>query len=207
MVITEAQLRRIMPKSKTENVRAFVKTFNEHSETFGITTKIRAAHFLGQIAWESSELNRTEENLNYSVDGLLRTFPKYFNIVNASDYARKPEKIANRAYANRYGNGNEQSGDGWKYRGRGLIQLTFKANYAAYEKSGYCNGKVTEHPEWLAQYPGALKSAMWYWKQNGCNALADNDNSVGVTKRINGGTSHLAQRQYYTRVAKRVLGI
>lgn len=204
MVITEAQVRRIMPKAKNANVIEFVKAFNKHCEQFEINTKLRVVHFLAQLAHESGELNYVEENLNYSADGLRRTFPKYFTVEQAKEYARKPQKIASRVYANRMGNGDEASGDGWKYRGRGLIMLTGKSNYASYEKSGYCVGRLTEHPEWLAQYPGALKSAMWFWKANGCNALADRDDVMAVSKRINGGTLGLAARMYYTRVAKRV---
>ena len=205
MMITEAQVRRIMPKAKSENIREFVAAFNGYSDQFGLTTKIRVCHFLGQIAWESSELARLEENLNYSADGLLKTFPRYFPTrALAEQYARQPQKIASRVYANRMGNGSELSGDGWKYRGRGIIQLTGKQNYSNYNPSGYCNGNVLEHPEWLGQYPGALKSAMWFWKANGLNAIADRDDAKALTKRINGGYNHLAQREYYTRVAKRV---
>lgn len=208
MVITESQIRRIMPSVKNDKVKEFVRSFGQYSEDFGINTKIRVCYFLGQIAWESNELNAVEENLNYSTAGLLKTFPKYFKTrAEAIEYARKPEKIANRVYANRYGNGNEASGDGWRYKGRGLIQLTFKANYLAYQNSGYCVGNLIAHPEWLAQYPGALKSAMWYWKSHGCNEYADRDDINEVTRRVNGGYSHLAQRAYYTRVAKKVFGI
>ena len=215
MVITTAQIRRIMPKAKNENVKAFVDAFNKYSEQFEINTKMRVCHLLGQLAHESSELNAAEENLNYSADGLRRTFPKYFpTTALANAYARQPQKIANRVYANRMGNGNESSGDGWKYRGRGLIQLTGRSNVKAYMNSGYCNGNVLEHPEWLAQYPGALKSAMWFWKANGLSDLADHDDGSKITgdkiceqitRRINGGINGLAQRQYYTRMAKKVL--
>lgn len=208
MIITEPQIRRIMPKAKNENVKEFVKTFNEYSEMFGINTKMRAAHFLGQIAEESAQLNATVENLNYSADGLLRVFKKYFPTRElALQYARQPQKIANRVYSNRMGNGSEASGDGWKYKGRGIIMLTGKSNYAAYKNSGYCNGDLLSHPEWLAQYPGALKSAMWFWSSNGCNALADHDDGIAVTKRVNGGSNNLANRLYFTRMAKRVLGV
>ena len=217
MVISESQVRRIMPKAKNENVKAFVAAFNKYSEQFEINTKMRAAHFIGQCAWESGEINAVEENLNYSADGLRKTFPRYFPTAElAASYARKPVQIANRVYANRMGNGNEASGDGWKYKGRGIIMLTGKNNYRAYQNSGYCVGDLLSHPEWLAQYPGALKSAMWFWKANGLNALADRDDGSKITgdkiceqitRRINGGYSHLAQRQYYTRIAKKVLGV
>ena len=217
MVITESQIRRIMPKAKNENIKAFVAAFNKYSEQFEINTKMRAAHFLGQCAWESGEINSVEENLNYSADGLRKTFPRYFPTAElAAAYARKPVQIANRVYANRMGNSNEASGDGWKYKGRGIIMLTGKNNYRAYQNSGYCVGDLLSHPEWLAQYPGALKSAMWFWKANNLSSLADHDDGSKITgdkiceqitRRINGGYSHLAQRQYYTRIAKKVLGV
>ena len=217
MVISESQVRIIMPKAKNENVKAFVAAFNKYSEQFEINTKMRAAHFIGQCAWESGEINAVEENLNYSADGLRKTFPRYFPTAElAASYARKPVQIANRVYANRMGNGNEASGDGWKYKGRGIIMLTGKNNYRAYQNSGYCVGDLLSHPEWLAQYPGALKSAMWFWKANNLSSLADHDDGSKITgdkiceqitRRINGGYSHLAQRQYYTRIAKKVLGV
>ena len=217
MNISESQIRRIMPKAKNENIKAFVDAFNKYSELFELNTKMRVSHFLGQIAHESAELNAVDENLNYSMDALRRVFPKYFPTpAIAAAYARKPQQIANKVYANRMGNGNEASGDGWKYRGRGLIQLTGKNNYRAYQNSCYCNGDLLSHPEWLAQYPGALKSAMWFWKANGLNAIADLDDGSKITgdktcekitRRINGGINGLAARQYYTRIAKKVLGV
>ena len=217
MVITESQIRRIMPKAKNANIKAFVEAFNKYSEQFELNTKMRVSHFIGQIAHEAAELNAVEENLNYSAEGLLRTFPKYFKTsAEAAAYARKPMQIANRVYANRMGNGDEKSGDGWKYKGRGLIMITGRNNYKAYQNSGYCVGDLLSHTEWLAQYPGALKSAMWFWKANNLNSIADRDDgskitgdeiAKQITKRINGGFLGLAQRQYYVRIAKRVFGV
>lgn len=208
MKLMEADIRRIMSKAKNDNIQQFVSAFNAYSDAFGLTTKLRVAHFLGQIAWESSELNDTVENLNYSADGLLKTFKRYFPTrALANEYARQPERIANRVYANRMGNGSEQSGDGWKYRGRGLIMITGRQQYKNYEQSGFCNGKLTEHPEWLTNYPGAVKSAMWFWYAKNLNKLADNDDALTITKRINGGTNGYSNRLYYLRVAKRVLGL
>lgn len=207
MIIVESQIRRIMPNVKETRVKEFVKCFNEWSDRFGISTPLRFVHFIAQIAHESGEFKSMEENLNYSADGLLRVFPKYFTKETAAQYARKPEKIANKVYANRMGNGNEASGDGWRFKGRGAIGTTGRDNYKAYADSEFCVGDLMSHPEWLAQSPGCYKSAMYFWWKNGLNQIADTDDVVKVTKRVNGGTNGLAQRQYYYRMAKRVMGI
>ena len=207
MIIVESQIRRIMPNVKETRVKEFVKCFNEWSDRFGISTPLRFVHFIAQIAHESGEFKSMEENLNYSADGLLRVFPKYFTKETAAQYARKPEKIANKVYANRMGNGDEASGDGWRFKGRGAIGTTGRDNYKAYADSEFCVGDLMNHPEWLAQSPGCYKSAMYFWWKNGLNQIADTDDVVKVTKRVNGGTNGLAQRQYYYRMAKRVMGI
>ena len=207
MIIVESQIRRIMPNVKETRVKEFVKCFNEWSDRFGISTPLRFVHFIAQIAHESGEFKSMEENLNYSADGLLRVFPKYFTKETAAQYARKPEKIANKVYANRMGNGDEASGDGWRFKGRGAIGTTGRDNYKAYADSEFCVGDLMNHPEWLAQSPGCFKSAMYFWWKNGLNQIADTDDVVKVTKRVNGGTNGLAQRQYYYRMAKRVMGI
>lgn len=207
MIIVESQIRRIMPNVKETRVKEFVKCFNEWSDRFGISTPLRFVHFIAQIAHESGEFKSMEENLNYSADGLLRVFPKYFTKETAAQYARKPEKIANKVYANRMGNGDEASGDGWRFKGRGAIGTTGRDNYKAYADSEFCVGDLMSHPEWLAQSPGCFKSAMYFWWKNGLNQIADTDDVVKVTKRVNGGTNGLAQRQYYYRMAKRVMGI
>ena len=204
-----------MANAKSANISSFVDAFNKYSDQFGINNKRRLVHFISQVAVESNQLNATEENLNYSAEGLVRTWPARFTLEKAKAYARQPEKIANYVYANRMGNGDEASGDGWRYRGRGLIMLTGFEQYRNYENSGLCNGKLTEHPEWLAKYPGALKSAMWYWMKNGLNEMADRDDggTAGegvcqtISKRINGGTLGLSQRLYFYRMAKKVFGL
>lgn len=207
MKITPQTIRGIMPNAPEDRNAELVKTFNEWSERFGISTKLRTAHFLAQVAHESSELRSMEENLNYSAEALLRTFPKYFTKESAAVYARNPEKIANRVYANRMGNGGEASGDGWRYRGRGAIMCTGKNNYQSYASSEFCVGDLMNHPEWLAKSPGCFKSAMYYWWKNGLNEIADTDDVKAVTKRINGGILGFAQRAYYTRKAKKTLWI
>ena len=208
MRITESQIRRIMPKALNENVKAFVATFNKWCDTFGVTTERRVAAFLAQVAVETGELNSMKENMNYSAERLLQVFPKYFPTrALAEQYAHQPKRIGSRVYANRMGNGNEASGDGYAFRGRGCFQLTGKSAYRRYATSGYCNGDLMSHPEWLEQYPGALKSAMWFWKSNNLNRFADYDDMNGLCKAVNGGTNGLANRKYYCRVAKRVFGI
>ena len=205
MTITRAQILRAVPTAERKNLDEFVSTFNKWADSFGLNTPLRIVHFLAQVFHESGNLKYMEENLNYSASGLLKTFPKYFTKATASAYARKPEKIANRVYADRMGNGNEVSGDGWKFRGRGLVQLTGKDNYKAYARSKHCVGDLMSHPEWLCKYPGALKSAMWYWQEHGLNELADQDNVEAVTRKVNGGFNGLADRMFlYRRFKKEI---
>ena len=207
MQITIEQIKKIAPGAPDKAAGEFVDTFNKWSDKFGITTPLRAAHFISQCIHECAELKAFEENLNYSEKGLLKVFPKYFNSATAKQYARKPEKIANRIYANRMGNGNESSGDGWKYKGRGAIGLTGRSNYLAYSTSGFCIGDLIAHPEWLAKSPGCYKSAMWFWWNNGLNTIADTGDVNAVTKRVNGGYNGLDSRKKYLARAKGALGI
>ena len=207
MRLTESQLRRIMQRANNDNVKAFVATFNKWCDQFGITTERRAAGLLCQIAVETGELGTLKENMNYSAERLLQVFPKYFPTrALAEQYAHQPQRIGSRVYANRMGNGSEASGDGYAFRGRGCLQLTGRSAYKRYNDSVYCNGDLMSHPEWLEQYPGALKSAMWFWKTNNLNRYADVDNISGLSKVVNGGTNGLAQRLYYWRVCKRIFG-
>ena len=207
MRITETQLRHIMPNAPADKVRDFVATFNGWSDIFGITTPTRTAMFLAQVAHECVELRTMTENLNYSAEGLLKVFPKYFTRANVGQYARNPQKIGNRVYANRMGNGSEGSGDGYRYRGRGCFQLTGRAMYKHYADSQYCNGDLMGHPEWLAQMPGALKSAMWYWIKKGLNKYADKGDFAGLTKAINGGYNGLEDRKKYYEKARKEFGL
>lgn len=214
MVITVAQLSRAVPATNKERAAEFCKTFNDWSDKFGINTPLRAAHFLAQLYMESGALSHVVENLNYSAEGLMKTWPSRFNRQKAAEYARKPEKIANCVYANRMGNGDEASGDGWKYRGRGYVQLTGKSAYQAYQNSGFCVGNLLAHPEWLEKSPGNVKSAMWFWWSRKLSTIADRDNGLNandickeITKVVNGGYSHLSDRQYYMRRFKREFGV
>lgn len=158
-----------------------------------IDTPEREAMFIAQCAHESSGFKRLVENLNYSPQGLLATFPRYFTAAEAVEYAHDAERIASRAYANRMGNGDEASGDGWRYRGRGLIQLTGRANY---DRCGRALGiDLLAEPEQLEQPLGAALSAAWFWQTNGCNELADAGAFASITRRINGGNNGQAERE------------
>lgn len=174
---------------------------------FQINTALRLAHFLAQCGHESAGFKATQENLNYSADGLNKIFGKYFKTVNAASYARQPEKIAARVYASRMGNGDEASKDGWKYRGRGYIQLTGKSNYGEFDK--VVSDDILSNPDLVAS-KYALLSAAWYWNSRSLNNSADkgaNDAAVTeVTKKVNGGTIGLADRikhfkEYYSLLA------
>jgi predicted chitinase len=177
---------------------------NDGMSRYGINTLLRIAHFLAQVVHESAHLKAVSENLNYSADGLLKVFPRHFKTrAEADRYARKPEKIANRVYANRMGNGNEASGDGYRYRGRGLIQLTGKNNYRAFSR--WVGHDCVADPDQVASAYAAL-SGIFYWDANGLNALADTDNLVAMTRRINGGLNGFADRRALLQKAKRSLG-
>jgi len=168
------------------------KKYRTLLNNYGINTPLRIAHFMAQIEHESN-LKPIIENLNYSVQGLLSVFSRYFpNPVIASEYARKPEKIANRVYANRMMNGDEASGDGWKYRGRGFIQITGKENYMLLSKDmrvDYLN-----NPDLLLNEADSMISAVWYWNKNNLNKYADKDDIRTITRKINGGYNGLEHR-------------
>lgn len=166
-------------------------------------TPLRAAHMLAQVLHESAGLTAVVESLNYSAEALLRTWPSRFTEATARQYERKPEAIANHVYSNRMGNGPPESGDGWRYRGRGLIQLTGKAHAEAYQKAS--GSPVVEHPDLLAQPVDAALSAAWYWAQKGLNRLADADDVEAVTRAVNGGINGLADRSNWLTKAKAVL--
>ena len=180
----------------------------EVASKFEINTPLRLAHFLAQCGHESGGFRLTQENLNYSAKGLNGIFKKYFpTLESAVPYERKPEKIANKVYGGRMGNGAEASGDGWKYHGRGFIQLTGKDNYTAFGKS--IGADIVNNPDLVAsQY--ALASAAWFFNKNGLHKMADGGASdavvTSITKRVNGGTIGLPDRikhfnEYYKLLA------
>lgn len=161
--------------------------------SYHVNTPLRIAHFMAQIEHESG-LKPISENLNYSAKGLGTTFKKYFPTVElANAYQRQPQKIANKVYANRMGNGNEASGEGWKYRGRGFIQLTGKDNYLILSKDARID--CFENPDLLLEEANAMIAALWFWNKNKLNDLADLDNIETITKRINGGFNGLPHRK------------
>lgn len=199
-MITRELLEKIAPRTKNEVLDKFVEPLNSLGEKYGILeNNKRVASFLAQIAHESGGFNFTKENLNYSENALNAVFGKYFRDVDAADYARQPEKIASRVYADRMGNGDEESGDGWKYRGRGLIQLTGKNNYSKFAEDN--DMSLEEVVDYLETDEGAVASAVWFWDTNNLNRYADDDDFVGLTKRINGGTNGLEDRQHHYEVA------
>jgi putative chitinase len=171
---------------------------------YDINTPPRVAAFVAQCAHESGNFKFLKENLNYKAESLCRVWPRYFNAGNAAQYAHKQEMIANRAYAGRMGNGPEESGDGWSFCGRGLIQLTGRNNYQAFADS--IETPIEEIPAYLATFEGAVQSACWFWESNNLNKWADTGDIVTLTKKINGGTLGLADRQKHYDHALHVLG-
>jgi putative chitinase len=160
---------------------------------YEINTVQRVAAFLAQTAHESGGYRALKENLNYKAASLRKVFPKYFpDDAIAAQYANKQEMIANRVYGNRMGNGPEESGDGFRYCGRGLIQLTGKNNYTLF--AGSIETPVEELPEYLSTFEGAVQSACWFWETNNLNQWADKNDMLTLTKRINGGTIGLEDR-------------
>jgi putative chitinase len=175
------------------------KTMKAAMEFYKLSA-VRAAHFFGQTSHETGEFKTFSENLNYSAAGLKKIFKKYFNDLTALAYARNPEKIANKVYGNRMGNGVEASGDGWRFRGRGALQLTGKSNYEAFAKY-LCKPEIMDKPEMVAdEY--AFESAMFFFDKNKlwdiCDKGVNEDSMLKLTKRINGGANGLEHRKALT---------
>lgn len=190
-MITLDQLTKIIPTNKEAN--DWLEVLNKVLPEYDIDTPARLAGFLAQSAHESADFRTLEENLNYSAEGLVKTWPTRFDATSAKAYARKPEKIANKVYADRMANGNEASGDGWMFRGRGIKQLTGRDNYTRFGKAvGMTAEKAAEY---CATKKGAVESAAWFWKTNNLNKFADAGDIVGLTKAINGGTIGLEDRK------------
>jgi putative chitinase len=202
MHITRADLLRLCPNATAGILDGLERYAPDMLPRYGITTNLRLCHLLAQLAHESGGLRATVENLNYSAAGLRATFPRYFTAAQAEDYARQPQRIASRAYANRMGNGDEASGDGWRYRGRGLIQLTGRENY---RKTGMTLGLDLEGtPEDAAEFPVALETALVYWTDRRLSQYADDDDAEMITRAINGGTNGMADRLRLLALAKTI---
>ncbi len=207
ITLDKVMLQTIIPHAKEENIDFYLAALNEQLEKFDINSPLRVCHFLAQIAHESGSFNFRTENLNYSAKALRAVFGKYFATDDdAESCARQPEKIANIVYASRMGNGDADSGEGWKYRGRGLIQLTGKDNY---EQCGAAIGlPLADEPDQVAESADtAVAAACWFWKLRRLNEAADEDDVELITRRINGGTHGLEDRKEFLERAKKALGI
>jgi len=202
MPATAEQLAKLCPKAELKVLKALADALNAQLENGGINSNKRLRHFLAQCAHESAGFTRFRENLKYSEEGLRKTFAKYFDAKTAHEYARKEEKIANRVYANRLGNGDEDSGDGWRYRGRGIIQLTGRSNYKTFGPK--VGADLEAHPEDAETPAVAVKVALAYWNDRHLSEKADADDVVGITKGINGGTIGLEERKALLEKAKKI---
>ena len=189
---TEEKLQKCLSRNK--HIHDLFESLEKVLPKYEITTVERVAAFLAQCGHESADFTVLEENLNYGAKGLLGLFKKYFpNEDLAKQYERKPEKIANRIYANRMGNGPEESGEGWAHRGRGAIQLTGKLNYQAFANS--VGLSLEDAITYCGTMDGAIESACWFWQKNKLNAVADKKDVLLMTKKINGGTIGLEDRK------------
>lgn len=206
-MLTQEIFAHLFPRA--QDPASWVQSMNDVFPTYDINTPERVASFIAQCGHESGGWTVFEENLNYSAKGLNGIFKKYFPTVeSALPYERKPEMIANKIYANRMGNGGPESGDGYRFRGRGPIQLTGRANYTAFAKEMFDDWQnLVDNPDWVtADKDFALMSAIWFWNKNGLNKFADSGDLVTMTKRINGGTIGLEDRIKHYNEAIHLLG-
>jgi putative chitinase len=202
-ILSQAQLAQLIPGNPY--VDHWHHALEQALPDYDINTPPRVAAFIAQCAHESGGFRFLKENLNYKAESLSRVWPRYFkDPAVAKQYAHNQEAIANRAYANRMGNGPESSGDGWKFCGRGLIQLTGRSNYQAFADS--IETDIEDIPEYLATFEGAVQSACWFWENNNLNKWADAGDILTLTKKINGGTLGLADRQKHYNHALHILG-
>lgn len=209
MNLTPTQLRFLMPLVEATEADVYAPLITAATDEFGIDTPVQMAAFLAQMAHESGQLERWTENLNYSPQRLMVVWPKRFPTLNAArQYARQPEKLANFIYANRNGNGDAASGDGWRYRGRGPFQITGRDNYSACAAA--LKLPLMAEPELLAEPAHGFRSAAWYWQSRDLSSLADLNTDAAfetITRRINGGTVGLSERRLFWQRAKKALGV
>lgn len=202
-ILTREQLAQLIPGNPY--IAEWYEALEQCLPDYDINTPKRVASFLAQCAHESGGFRAIKENLNYKAASLRKVFPKYFPTDElAAAYAQKPEMIANRVYGGRMGNGDEHSGDGYRYCGRGLIQLTGKDNYTRFSES--IETAVEDVPEYLATFEGCVQSAAWFWEANNLNQYADSGDILTMTKRINGGTIGLEDRMKHYEHALHILG-
>ena len=202
MEITQQQLSAMLPGNPY--IEHWCEALNKILPDYDISTSARMAAFIAQTAHESGGYTALHENLNYQAASLCRVWPSHFNAGNADQYAHNPERIANRAYSGRMGNGDEASGDGWRFCGRGLIQLTGKSNYQAFADSVQMS--IDDVPAYLQTFEGAIQSACFFWENTNLNAVADTGDIEHMTKIINGGTLGLEDRTARYNHALQVLG-
>jgi putative chitinase len=196
------KLSRVVPNPYIEH---WYEVFCQVLPDYDITTLNRVCSFIAQTAHESGNFRIIRENLNYRPETLVRQWPSHFpDMATAQRYAHNPQAIANRAYANKMGNGDEASGDGWRFCGRGLIQLTGRDNYQGFADS--IETDINEIPDYLATFEGSVQGACWFWELRDLNPLADVENIVAITERINGGHIGLEERIKNYKLAMQVFG-
>lgn len=204
MKLTSTQVKQACSNNKQPEKLA--DELNMIIDRYNINTVNRISGFLAQCGHESLDFTVLKENLNYGAKGLMSTFKKYFpDEATALKYERKPEMIANKVYADRMGNGDERSGDGYKFRGRGAIQLTGKNNYTKFAAS--IGKPLDETIIHLETFAGALESACWFWNTNGLNETCDKDDIILMTRKINGGTIGLEDRKKHYEANKKIFSV
>lgn len=200
-IVTAERIQTLAPRLAAARADQLASEVEAARASFGVGTPLAVAHFMAESCWESGYFARLEEDLLYTHAAVIAgTFPHLAD--RADELVGKPEDLANAAYAGKNGNGDEASGDGWRYRGRGLFALTGRANYAA--AAAALGIDLVGNPDQVAQPRGAVHTALWFWRMRGCNAQASADNVEGVTRLINGGTNGLLQRQALTDQAKAI---
>ena len=202
-ILSQSQLGQVIPGNPY--LDHWYHALEQALPDYDINTPPRVAAFLAQCAHESGNFRLLKENLNYKAESLMRVWPRYFpDMTTAQRYAHNQEMIANRAYSGRMGNGPEESGDGWRFCGRGLIQLTGRNNYQSFADS--IQTDINDIPAYLATFEGAVQSACWFWENNNLNQFADTGDILTMTKRINGGTLGLEDRKKHYEHALHILG-
>lgn len=204
LALSVTQLQQVFPQATMDRLQRYIEPLRQTLVSYNINTPLRICHFLAQIGHERSQLRHIEENLNYSAERLREVFGKYIKTdQQANEYANQAEKIASLVYGNRMGNGAESSRDGWRYRGRGFIQLTGKYNYQ--RLSAALDKDLVTNPDQLTADPLlCMQSAGWYWHDHQLNQLADANDIEGITKRINGGLHGLKDRKALYQRAKQI---